>query len=106
MKILMGLMYGLEHMSLEDSKKLLNKFINGKASKLFIQVPYMYENHHEWQGNPYEVHIQDEIDEEYMKREFPFLELLQIDTVPAEMTVIGRETGEDTYCATYVWFED
>ena len=96
----------LEHMSLEDSKKLLNKFINGKASKLFIQVPYMYENHHEWQGNPYEVHIQDEIDEEYMKREFPFLELLQIDTVPAEMTVIGRETGEDTYCATYVWFED
>ena len=66
----------------------------------------MYENHHEWQGNPYEVHIQDEIDEEYMKREFPFLELLQIDTVPAEMTVIGRETGEDTYCATYVWFED
>ncbi|MEE1156108.1 MAG: class I SAM-dependent methyltransferase [Methanobrevibacter sp.] len=96
----------LEHMSLEDSKVLLNKFINGKTSKLFIQVPYMYENHHEWQGNPYEVHIQDEIDEEYMKREFPFLELLQIDTVPAEMTVIGRETGEDTYCATYVWFED
>lgn len=96
----------LEHMSLEDSKKLLNKFINGKASKLFIQVPYMYENHHEWQGNPYEVHIQDEIDEEYMEREFPFLELLKIDTVPAHTTALGRKTGEDTHCATYVWFED
>ena len=96
----------LEHMSLEDSKKLLNKFINGKASKLFIQVPYMYENHHEWQGNPYEVHIQDEIDEESMEREFPFLELLKIDTVPAHTTALGRKTGEDTHCATYVWFED
>ena len=96
----------LEHMSLEDSKNLLNKFTHGKAAKLFIQVPYMYENHHEWQGNPYEVHIQDEINEEYMEREFPFLELLQIDTVPAHMTVVGRETGEDTYCATYVWFEE
>ena len=96
----------LEHMSLEDSKNLLNKFTNGKAAKLFIQVPYMYENHHEWQGNPYEVHIQDEINEEYMEREFPFLELLQIDTVPAHMTVVGRETGEDTHCATYVWFEE
>lgn len=96
----------LEHMSLEDSKTLLNRFINGKTSKLFIQVPYMYENHEAWQGNPYEVHIQDEINEEYMEREFPFLELLKIDTVPAETTAIGRQTGEDTYCATYVWFKD
>ena len=67
----------LEHISLKDSKALLNRFIDeDKVSKLFIQVPYMYENHEEWQGNPYEVHLQDEINEEYMEREFPFLELL------------------------------
>ena len=97
----------LEHISLEDSKSLLNRFINeGKVSKLFIQVPYMYENHEEWQGNPYEVHLQDEINEEYIEREFPFLELLQIDTVPAHTTALGRKTGEDTYCATYVWFKE
>lgn len=96
----------LEHMSLEDSKTLLNRFINGKASKLFIQVPYMYENHNEWGGNPYEVHIQDEINEEYMEREFPFLELLKIDRVPAHTTALGRKTGEDTFCATYIWRED
>lgn len=97
----------LEHMSLEDSKSLLNRFITEeKVSKLFIQVPYMYENHEEWQGNPYEVHIQDEINEEYMEREFPFLELLKIDTVPAHTTALGRKTGEDTRCATYVWFKD
>ena len=96
----------LEHMSLEDSKTLLNKFINGKTSKLFILVQYMYENHNEWRGNPYEVHIQDEINEEYMQREFPFLELLKIDTVPSHMTFLGRQTGEDTHCATYVWFEE
>ena len=94
----------LEHISLEDSKKLLNKFINGKASKLFIQVPYMYENHNEWYGNPNEVHIQDEINEEYMEREFPFLELIKIDTVPYHTSALGRKTGKDTYCATYVWF--
>lgn len=97
----------LEHISLKDSKALLNRFIDeDKVSKLFIQVPYMYENHEEWQGNPYEVHLQDEINEEYMEREFPFLELLQIDTVPAHTTALGRKTGEDTYCATYIWCKE
>ena len=41
-----------------------------------------------------------------MEREFPFLELLQVDVVPSHMTYLGRKTGEDTHCATYVWFED
>ena len=94
----------LEHISLENSKKLLNKFIDeDKVSKMFIQVPYMYENHNEWHGNPNEVHLQDEINEEYMEREFPFLELLQIDRVPYTNSALGRKTGEDTFCATYVW---
>lgn len=96
----------LEHISLENSKKLLNKFVEGdKASKLFIQVPYMYENHNEWHGNPNEVHLQDEINEEYMEREFPFLELVKIDRVPYTNSALGRKTGEDTFCATYVWFK-
>lgn len=94
----------LEHMSLKDSKKLLNKFINNnKVSKLFIQVPYMYENHNAWYNNPNEVHLQDEINQEYMEREFPFLELIQIDTVPYNTSALGRKTGKDTLCATYVW---
>ena len=92
-------------MTLEDSKTLLNRFINGKASKLFIQVPYMYENHTPWKNNPNEVHIQDEINKEYMEREFPFLELLQVEEVSHELTALGRKTGHDTEFATYVWSE-
>ena len=96
----------LEHMSLEDSKRLLHKFINEKkVSKMFVQVPFMYENHNAWQGNPNEIHIQDEINEEYMEKEFPFLELIQIDTVPYYTSALGNKTGEDTLCGTYVWFE-
>ncbi len=94
----------LEHISLENSKKLLNRFISeDKVSKMFIQVPYMYENHNQWHGNPNEVHLQDEINEEYMAREFPFLELIKIDRVPYHKSALGRKTGEDTFCATYVW---
>ena len=93
----------LEHIPLKESKELLNKFINGKASKLFIQVPYMYENHHAWNNNPYEIHHQDEINKEYMEREFPFLELIDIQVVDHELTAVGRETGQDTEFATYVW---
>ncbi len=93
----------LEHIPLKESKELLNKFINGKASKLFIQVPYMYENHNAWHDNPNEIHEQDEINKEYMEKEFPFLELIDIQTVSHELTALGRKTGKDTEFATYVW---
>ena len=93
----------LEHISLKESKELLNKFINGKASKLFIQVPYMYENKNAWHGNEKEIHLQDEINKEYMEKEFPFLKLLKIQTVDKELTAVGRKTGKDTEFATYVW---
>lgn len=95
----------LEHIPLKESKELLNKFINGKASKLFIQVPYMYENKNAWHGNEKEIHVQDEINKEYMEKEFPFLKLIKIETVNHELTALGRQTGEDTQFATYVWKE-
>ena len=93
----------LEHIPLKESKELLNKFINGKASKLFIQVPYMYENKNAWHGNEKEIHLQDEINKEYMEKEFPFLKLLKIQTVDKELTAVGRKTGKDTEFATYIW---
>ena len=38
-----------------------------------------------------------------MEREFPFLELIDIQVVDHELTAVGRETGQDTEFATYVW---
>ena len=92
----------LEHLPLEDSKNLLNNYINmEKVSKMIIQVPFMYENHDPHYGNENEIHIQDEIDEEYMNQHFPFLELIHTDKLSS--TGLARKTGEDTICATYVW---
>ena len=66
----------------------------------------MYENKNAWHGNEKEIHLQDEINKEYMEKEFPFLKLLKIQTVDKELTVVGRETGKDTEFATYVWKEN
>ena len=65
----------------------------------------MYENKNAWHGNEKEIHIQDEINKEYMEKEFVFLKLIKIETVDYELTALGRQTGEDTQFTTYVWKE-
>lgn len=66
----------LEHMSVEDSKKLLKKLVKNKIS-ILIQVPYMYEQGI-YDGNEHEIHIQDDLTHElFLERysEFGFTTL-------------------------------
>lgn len=79
----------LEHIELEKSKKLLKSFIDeNKCSSMIVQVPFESPNEIEWGGNPHEVHIQPEINEEYMKKHFPYLKLYVIVTIPPETTTL------------------
>lgn len=94
----------LEHIELEDSKKLLEKFINeNKCSSIIVQVPYVYENEIAHYGNDAERHLQPTIDKEYMEKHFPYLNFYDLITIPAEESCLGRKTGKNTQCATYIW---
>jgi hypothetical protein len=68
----------LEHLTVEDSKKLLQKIHESEKTKLLIQVPYQYQ-----QGiteeNIHEIHIQDDLTEAIMADRYgDFLEILHI----------------------------
>ncbi len=66
----------LEHMELEPAKKLLSSIIDeDKCGRMVISVPYCYEQD-ELYGNPYEKHLQPEIDEKYMEIHYPYLKLI------------------------------
>jgi len=66
----------LEHIELEAAQELLLRFMDdNKCSTMIISIPYEYEQG-ELYGNSHEKHLQDKVTEEYMKRHYPYLKLI------------------------------
>lgn len=81
----------LEHISLEDAKKLLERLID-KVNNIVISVPYM-QPMKSVSDNPHDEHLQPTINREYMKENYPYLELLYEDEMKDYKGIIG----------VYVW---
>jgi hypothetical protein len=64
----------LEHLSIEDSQKILNKIVENKQECL-IAVPYLCEQG-TMEENEYETHLQPELTPELVIRRYPQLDLL------------------------------
>lgn len=84
----------LEHIELKYAKKLLSNLMENKCDQIIISVPYEYEQD-ELYGNKYEKHLQPDMNELYMKKHYPDLEL-------AEIT--NSDSGH--LIATYYWKKD
>ena len=83
----------LEHIELEYSKKLLSEFIkNNKCGYIIVSIPFEYKQGEAY-GNPYEKHLQPNVNKEYMEEHFPYLQLIDTSKIPLRGGTI----------ATYVW---
>jgi ubiquinone/menaquinone biosynthesis C-methylase UbiE len=87
----------LEHLSLEDAQALLGGWIRkNKMNHLLVSIPFQLKQSstHE---NPHEEHLQPEVNADYMKTNYPYLELLY----SAEMEdVPGKTIGIYTWRRT------
>lgn len=63
----------LEHMSVEDAQSVISAACDN-ADLVIVAVPFCMEQHEE-EGNPYEVHVQDDLTEELMAERYPQLTL-------------------------------
>ena len=66
----------LEHMSVEDAQKVLHYAIP-RCRNLLVAVPYQWVNRSHY-GNPWEVHIQDDLTPENVLERYPELKPLFI----------------------------
>ena len=66
----------LEHMSVEDAQKVL-EYAWDRCRNLIVAVPYQWINRSHY-GNPYEVHIQDDLTPEIVLERYPKLKPLFI----------------------------
>lgn len=66
----------LEHMSVEDAQKVLD-YAWDRCDDLLVAVPYCWVNRSHY-GNPYEVHIQDDLTPENVRERYPGLKALFI----------------------------
>jgi hypothetical protein len=66
----------LEHLSKDDSIKLINK-LKDKCKELIVVVPY-YLPQDECFGNKYEIHLQPDLDDACMAEQYPCLELIKL----------------------------
>lgn len=83
----------LEHIELESAKNLLSRFIGeNKCENIVVSIPYEYEQD-ELYKNPYEKHLQPEVNPEYMKKHYPYLQLIDESLIPQDERII----------ATYIW---
>lgn len=64
----------LEHLTVEDAKIVL-RYAAGHSKYAIISIPYLYKQGAIY-GNPYEVHIQDDLTEEIFKKRYPECRLL------------------------------
>lgn len=64
----------IEHLNIKDATQVLKYALN-KCKEIIVAVPYEYSQGIE-EGNIYEVHIQDDLTEEIMKKRYPYLKLL------------------------------
>lgn len=66
----------LEHMSVEDAQKVLD-YAWDRCTDLIVAVPFQWVNRSHY-GNPYEVHIQDDLTPENVLERYPKLKPLFI----------------------------
>jgi hypothetical protein len=64
----------LEHINLEEAKKLISDITNNYV-KCLVAVPYMFEQG-EWYGNIHETHLQPDLTPDNMLLRYPELKLL------------------------------
>jgi hypothetical protein len=64
----------LEHLSALDAQNLTQKIKNNQQ-KCLVAVPYEYEQG-EYEGNPYEIHLQPDLTPSVMSNRYPLLNLL------------------------------
>ena len=64
----------IEHMSPEEAKKVLD-YAYPRCTDMIISVPFLYKQGAEY-GNPYEVHIQDDLTPELFEERYPGYEVL------------------------------
>lgn len=64
----------LEHMSTEEARDVLD-YAEGRANTIIVAVPFKYKQGAIY-GNPYEVHVQDDLTRENVKERYPELQEL------------------------------
>lgn len=80
----------IEHMSVEDAQAVL-EYAADRCEDIVVAVPFLYKQG-ELYGNPFEVHIQDDLTPELMAERYPMLELLlQAEPGYAYYHLKGRE---------------
>ncbi len=67
----------LEHIPRSEAKELVSKLVN-KCKQLYVVVPFEYKQGEE-EGNPYQVHEQDDLTPDLMKIEYPDICLVDIE---------------------------
>lgn len=82
----------LEHLSRENAIKLIDRIYN-KCKQLIVVVPY-YLPQGVVNNNPYEQHLQPDIDDSIMQQYFPMLQLHKFDSKDAKLKI---EVGNFTY---------
>lgn len=70
----------LEHLSTSDAQQTVKKIISHITYDVMIVVPYLYVQHAEVDGNPYEEHVQDDLTPEIMCVRYPDLRLTALET--------------------------
>lgn len=65
----------LEHMTVADAQDALREAYEKDIDDVIVAVPYRYKQGAIY-GNPYEVHVQDDLTPEIMAERYPLLELL------------------------------
>jgi hypothetical protein len=68
----------LEHLDVAGAQLVLEKVCHRNVDVLVV-VPYLYEQHEE-DGNPYQVHVQDDLTPDLMRSRYPQLELVAVET--------------------------
>lgn len=66
----------LEHMSVPDAQKVIAAACDN-ADHVFVAVPFMMPQHEE-DGNRFEAHVQDDIDEQVMAERYPQLKFFDL----------------------------
>jgi len=81
----------LEHFSVKDAQKLL-KLLTNKVDHIIVLVPFMMKQDAVY-NNPYEEHLQDDLDQYTMAERYPML----------RVRVIKPAEGGDVLIAMYTW---
>lgn len=67
----------LEHMSVNDAQAVIRAACEN-SDLVVVAVPFQMAQHEE-EGNPYEIHVQDDLTEELMAERYPELSLRSLD---------------------------